>query len=199
MKWLAPIVSGARDGFVKPVWSPLILTEVNRLLTWLWLRKNGGDQREASWRRCSAASKIWFSIVTRVFRVVDDHPPHEQTWSEEPADAWDVPIWTAAIRARRQFPGVPVFIVTENLKDGPPRDEGGLQVFRSVGFIHPNDFPAVLSVWADISATAERQRKGGGPPAAPASELAEDTSLPADTEELLRIMSALTDKPPEGW
>lgn len=98
-QWLVPILDGARNGAVIPVWSPLIIAEVNRLLTWLWLKREQGDQSEGAWKRCSDASKRWFSLMTTFFRVVDDHPPYEGTWSEEPSDIWDIPIWTAATRA----------------------------------------------------------------------------------------------------
>src|SRR5262249_50731987 len=114
--WLDPILRGARTGYVVPIWSPLIISEVNRLLTWLWLKRHAGDQTARAWAACSAASKRWFEIMTAVFRVVDDCPPPEETWSS-PRDMWDVPIWSAARRSGAHV------IVTANLQDGPPADE----------------------------------------------------------------------------
>ena len=138
--------------------------------------------------------------MTRYFRMIDDHPPYEAIWSDEPADPWDVPIWTAAVRARKRFRGAPVFIVTENLKDGPPKDKDGLQFHRGVGFLHPRDFPALISVWADLSVTGERpRRQRGSPPAGtPTSQQAPDVSLPPDIEEWLRQLSSRLPKPPQG-
>jgi len=201
-KWLDPIVDGARDGVVVPVWSPLIIAEVNRLLTWRWLKRAGGDQSDASWKSCSAASKTWFSIVTRAFRVVDDHPPYEQAWSDQPRDIWDIPIWTAAIRAQLKFPGAPVFIVTENLKDGPPKDKNGLQYHRNVGFIHPDNFLSLLSAWADFMHTGEPRMRHRRSPVRQPSEGAprleqEEITLFPEIAEVLRIASAGLNKNPD--
>ena len=52
--------------------------------------------------------------MTRIFRVVEDSPPHEALWAPVPSDEDDLPIWTTAVRAGAHV------VVTENLKDGPP-------------------------------------------------------------------------------
>jgi hypothetical protein len=200
-KWLTTILDGARSGAVIPVWSPLIIAEVNRLLTWLWLKRAHGDQSEAAWKRCSDDSKAWFSTMTTVFRVIDDHPPYEQTWSDEPADAWDIPIWTAATRAQHRFRGAPIFIVTDNLKDGPPKDKHGLQHHRNIGFIHPNDFVALIDAWADLMYTGEsrtRSRRSGRSTKEGTSKTGqEEITLLPEVEEFLRIVSARLGKTPE--
>jgi len=193
-KWLGPIIDGAKNGVVIPIWSPLIIAEVNRFLTWRWLKLNDGNQGDTAWKKCSEASKIWFSNVTAVFRVIDDHPPYEQTWSDHPRDIWDIPIWTAAIRAQQSYRGAPVFVVTDNLRDGPPKDEHGLQYHRDVGFIHPEQFAQLIDAWADLMYTGEARRR---PPQAerqptgdsPTFQLA-GVALPPEIEELLRAASA---------
>jgi hypothetical protein len=86
-----------------------------------------------------------FSHLTPHFRVVDDCPPAPATW-EKLADAWDLPIWTAAKRSEAKF------VVTANLADGPPANENGLQVYDGVIYIHPDrllDFLSVLSLNLD--------------------------------------------------
>lgn len=142
--WLDPLLLSAREGYIVPFWSPCIITEVNRFLTWQWLRLYGGDQSPASWRACSADSKKWFSIMTSVFRVVDDCPPAEPVW-DSPRDAWDIPLWSAAKRCDARF------IVTANLKDGPPADENGLRIFEGVTWIHPEAFADEVDRCADSS------------------------------------------------
>lgn len=169
-------------GTVVPVWSPLIIAEVNRLLTWLWLKRAHGDHGDAAWKRCSEASRAWFSVVTRVFRVVDDHPPYEQGWVDEPADTWDIPIWTAAVRAQQRFPGAPVFIVTDNLKDGPPGDSQGLQHYRDVGFIHPVSFISLISAWAEVMHSSEQEELG---------------LPPSNVRDILRMVSAPLSEVPD--
>jgi hypothetical protein len=146
--WLAPILRSARAGYVVPIWSPLIIVEATRLFMWRWIQQHGGDQSLASRRACSVAVKTWFTQMTSVFRIAEDCPPAEDTW-EAPRDEWDVPIWSAAKRCGAHF------IVTANLRDGPPEDTSGLRSFQGVIWCHPDLFPKVLERWADIVATEE--------------------------------------------
>jgi len=174
---------------------------VNRLLTWDWLKRNQSGQTDAAWKKCSDDSKAWFSLMTRYFRVVDDHPPYEHVWTDEPSDAWDIPIWTAAARAQQRFRGAPVVIVTVNLKDGPPEDEHGLRRFQNVGFIHPQSFARLIDTWADFISTGELRRRAGRTrspqPANAPSSGAEEAALAPDIQELLRIVSARLGRDPE--
>ena len=39
-RWMTPILDAARAGHIALYWSPAILAEVNRLLTWLWLERH---------------------------------------------------------------------------------------------------------------------------------------------------------------
>ena len=143
-KWLEPIILAAQTDVVVPLWSPLIISESNRLLTWLWLERHGGDLSDAGWRQCSDAAKKWFGRVSHVFQVVDDRPPPEPAWTDRPIDEWDTPIWTAAKRGGAHC------IVTENLKDGPPPDANGLQQYEGIFFIHPDNFLRALDYLADF-------------------------------------------------
>jgi hypothetical protein len=145
-RWLEPIVLAARAGYLVPLWTPLILAETNRLLTWLWLRRHDGDLSNAAWRDCSAAAKRHFGHLTPVFRVVDDHPPAPALWTAEPPDEWDAPLWTGALRARADF------IVTENTIDGPPADPdiGGLRHYQGVIWIHPDAFLELLDAYTEM-------------------------------------------------
>jgi hypothetical protein len=154
--WLDPILLNARVGYVVPFWFPCIISEVNRFLTWQWLQRHGEVQSASSWRACSAASKKWFSIMTTVFRVVDDCPPPEPAW-DSPRDEWDIPLWSAAKRCGASF------IVTANLKDGPPADENGLRSFQGVTWIHPEAFAPEVDHWATVAAAGEDAEGDIGP------------------------------------
>ncbi len=148
--WIEPIVLAARAGYVVPIWSPCIIEEASRLLTWLWLKKHAGDSlSESVRRRHSREAHKWFGVMTAVFQVVDDRPPAEPMWTATPADEWDIPLWNAAVRGRAQV------IVTENLKDGPPVDETGLQRHRGVAFVSPALFRLILEAWADFCETGD--------------------------------------------
>jgi hypothetical protein len=158
--WLAPILRSARVGYVVPIWSPLIVYEVSRYLTWRWLQQNGGDQSRGARRACSLQLKNWFTEMTALFRVAEDCPPHEETW-DSPRDAWDVPIWSAAKRSGAHV------IVTENLRDGPPADEQSRRVFQGVLWCHPEVFARVLHAWAVGAATHETPGRDDPDSAAP--------------------------------
>ena len=144
-RWLDGIRDAAQAGYLVPIWSPLIIAEVTRLLTWQWLNRHPEDRSQGAWARCSAAAKAWFTLMTTVFRVAEDAPPQEEAW-DSPRDAWDLPLWSAAKRSGAHF------IVTENLKDGPPEDERGRRTFDGVLWCHPEVFLRLIDIWADITA-----------------------------------------------
>ena len=79
--WIRPIVRAAQDGILIAVWSPLIISEVNRLLAWLWIKRYSSDTSEAARRRCSADFKTWYVNVALYFHVVEDRPPLAEMWA----------------------------------------------------------------------------------------------------------------------
>lgn len=162
MDWLRALIQGTRNGYVELLWSPLIIAEANRLLTWLWLQRHGGDLSQASWRRCSEDAKRMFTHLTAAFHVVDDRPPAPELWTT-PADEWDVPIWTAALRADADV------IVSANLDDGPPPDERDVREFGGIDFMHPEYFLEVLDYFTE-QVEAERLPTLAGDQSSPAAE-----------------------------
>jgi hypothetical protein len=89
---------------------------------------------EALKREAFDIADRWFRVMAEVFDVVEDGPPHAPLWTDTPRDEADRPIWTAAVRVRADV------VVTENLKDGPPVDEGGIQSWNRVMYVHPDRF-----------------------------------------------------------
>lgn len=155
--WLRDIVDAAHSGFITPIWSPSIVAEASRLLTWLWLRRHSAPLTDASWRDYSVIAHRWFGHMTAVFEVVEDRPPHEALWAEAPRDLEDVAVWNAAIRSGAEF------VVTANLRHGPPENEIGLRMYRGITYLHPEAFLEVVLIWTDIAATQQvpAQEPGG--------------------------------------
>jgi hypothetical protein len=152
-RWVIPLLDVAHKGLVRPLWSPLIISEVNRVLTWRWIKRHRGDLTDSEWRQCSTASKRWFAELTTVFRVVEDCPPQVPLWAEVVPDEWDAPLWTAAKRGEASF------IVTENLEDGPPLGPDGIREHDGVYVVHPDTFLALIDELAD-GAFLQAEREG---------------------------------------
>jgi hypothetical protein len=89
---------------------------------------------DAAWQRCAEAAKLMFSQLTLYFRVIDDCPPQTALWTDSPPDEWDWPLWTAAERAEA------VFIVTDNVQNGPPKGPDGVQEHAGIFIVHPDVF-----------------------------------------------------------
>lgn len=136
---MEPLVDAARQGLVQLFWSPAIIAEASRLLLWLHAWKSGGRLSPSLRRETSDIAKRWFRVMSAVFHVVEDRPPHEPLWTESLSDEDDRPIWTAAVRA-----GVDV-VVTLNLRDGPPQDADGLRVWNGLVFMDPETFIRLLA------------------------------------------------------
>lgn len=138
-RWLRPLEDLAHARMVRLFWSPWIAGECHRVLTWLWLRRAGSPYFTAArWDECSAAAKAFASHVALSFRVVEDAPSLEQTWTAGLVDQWDIPVWTAAVRAQAHV------VITENVTDGPPPDPHGVRAHDDVCFLHPERFLAFM-------------------------------------------------------
>jgi hypothetical protein len=129
--WLWPLVDAAKTGLLELLWSPSIIAEVYRLNTWLWIKRHGDDTSDRTWHELSEASHNLFERLSAVFQVIEDRPPLAPSWPATRIDKWDIPIWTAAVRGNASF------VVTDNLKDGPPPDPQGTQSYKGVLFVHP--------------------------------------------------------------
>lgn len=141
---MEPLLDAAEAGYITLYWSPAIIAEVSRVLVLIWLWKRGGQLTGALRREASEVAHRWFDYVTTVLRVVEDCPPYEDQWTDSPRDTHDRPIWTAAVRAGAHF------VVTENLKDGPPEDSEGYRVWNDIVYVHPDQFLEFLDGGTDI-------------------------------------------------
>ncbi len=105
----------AEAGFVAAVWSPWIVAELNRVLTWRWIERAGGDRSLENWRACSAAAKTMMELLLASFETVDPRPPLPQAWPTL-ADPSDRHVLAAAVHASAGF------VVSDNRRDFPPPD-----------------------------------------------------------------------------
>lgn len=181
-RWIGPIALAAQAGYLVPLWSPCIIAETSRLLTWLWMQRHPGPLDTAARRAYSEYGHRWFDALSPVFSVVEDQPPPEPMWAD-PRDTHDAPIWTAAVRGRA------LYVVTENLKDGPPVDVDGLRTHAGITYIHPDDFVPLVDLWAELVAARQvpiRDRL----PLILAQQAAAGAQLPEHVEAYLRLMDA---------
>ncbi|MGE3273324.1 MAG: PIN domain-containing protein [Chloroflexota bacterium] len=188
--WIKPIVQAVQDGILTVVWSPLIISEVNRLLTWLWIRRHASDTSEAARRRCSADFKVWYANVAVNFHVVEDRPPLAEMWTDSPTDPWDAPIWTAAVRAREAFGVQHVLVITDNLRDSPPLNQRGLRTFAGVTFLHPEDLQGVISRWLNLRLTGNQPPDEELPPSA-ARRMQDSEEASAPRADILQLVTEL--------
>jgi hypothetical protein len=66
----------AQEGLFTAIWSPWIIAELNRVLTWHWLtRIRPGDSSNESYSRCSEAAKTMMDILFATFQLVHPEPP----------------------------------------------------------------------------------------------------------------------------
>lgn len=102
----------AQEGLFTAIWSPYIIAELNRVLTWRWIKNRppGNDISDANERRCADAAKPMMDILLSTFELVHPLPPYPAVW-ETLTDPWDVPIFAAAIA------GNALYVISENTRD----------------------------------------------------------------------------------
>jgi hypothetical protein len=128
----------AQAGTVTAIWSPWIIAELNRVLTGRWIREAGGDLSTANERRCSRAAKTMMDVLLGTFTLAHPAPPYPLAW-EGLTDAWDVPIWAAAVASEAQY------VVSENTRDFPPRGADGRHIYEGIEYVTGDAFIALLT------------------------------------------------------
>jgi hypothetical protein len=178
------IIAAAKNGRVTIIWSPLIITEVSRLLTWRWIKRHGDELSEWARRQCSVDLKRWYEQVAVHFHVVEDRPPLEPMWTDVPRDPWDQPVWTAAVRTKAIFPGSVVLVITSNLRDGPPVDQDGLRRFQEITFVSPDEAIQIIEAVAQVESRGSSPGLGQQPSQVPERFLPVLASIVAKIEAL---------------
>ncbi len=130
------------------IWSPWIIAELNRVLTWQWIKRvhrgdTEADLSAANERRCAEAAKTMMQLLLPAFDVVTLLPPFPLAW-DTLTDVWDHPIWAAAKLSGAQY------VVSENSRHYPPRGNDGRHVYEGIKYLGAEDFLALLN--GDVTA-----------------------------------------------
>jgi hypothetical protein len=125
------------------IWSPWIIAELNRVLTWRWIKRvdrgyTEADLSAANERRCGEAAKAMMQWLLPTFEVVTPLPPYPRPW-DTLTDVWDHPIWAAAKLGAAQY------VVSENRRHYPPRGSDGRHIFDGVEYVGAEAFLARLT------------------------------------------------------
>ncbi len=128
----------AATGLYTGLWSPWIIAELNRVLTWRWIRtRMPGDLSVAAERACSDAANAMMAALHLTFEVVTPRPPYPPTWSAL-LDANDYPIWAAAVEGRAEY------VVSENTRHYPPRGRDGRHSYDGITYLSAEAFLTLL-------------------------------------------------------
>jgi predicted nucleic acid-binding protein len=126
----------AQDGLYTALWSPWIIAELHRVLTWRWLKATNYDASADNQRKCSRSAKAMMRILIPTFELIDARPPYPTAWIELD-DEDDVPIWATAVV------GKATHVVSNNTRHYPPQRDGRY-VYQGVEYIGARDFLARL-------------------------------------------------------
>lgn len=128
----------AHAGTFTAIWSPWIIAELNRVLVWHWIERNGGDRSSATQRRCSDAAATMMDIMLSTFEWVAPLPPYPPAW-QTLHDTSDYPVWAAAKVGRA---GV---VVSENHRDYPPARPDGRHIHEGIEYLPADAFLRLLA------------------------------------------------------
>ena len=103
----------AQAGIYRGIWSSWIIAELNRVLTWKWIRAANGDLSRTNEKACSRAAKSMMALLFATFELVHPEPPYPPAW-ESLTDTWDRPIWAAAKLSGARY------VISENSRHFPP-------------------------------------------------------------------------------
>ena len=120
----------------------------SRARTWVWLKQRGSTQDSRTKQALSSREQAWLTEMCRVFHIAEDYPP-EVMWPA-PRDPLDQPLWSAARRSRT------LFVVTFNLKDGPPENADGVRRHEDTLYVAPDVFVLLAHYWSELMALGEQ-------------------------------------------
>lgn len=128
----------AAAGLFTGLWSPWIIAELNRVLTWRWIRtRMSGDLSSAAERACGEAANAMMAALLPTFEVVAPRPPYPPAWATL-SDRNDYPVWAAAVA------GQATYVVSENTRHYPPRGRDGSHAFDGIIYLPAESFLTVL-------------------------------------------------------
>jgi predicted nucleic acid-binding protein len=133
----------AQAGLYTAYWSPWVIAELNRVLTWRWIRRipagtSAPDLSRANERRCSEAAHTMMELLLPTFRLVETLPPYPPAW-EALKDRWDHPVWAAAKACGARY------VVSENTSDFPPAQADGTRTHEGIEYVTGDAFLRLIS------------------------------------------------------
>ena len=128
----------AATGLYTGIWSPWIIAELNRVLTWRWIRTNmPGDLSAVAERTCAQAANAMRAALLPTLEVVAPRPPYPPPWPTL-ADLNDYPVWATAVV------GQAAYVVSENTRHFPPRGRDGRHTFEGITYLPAAAFLTML-------------------------------------------------------
>jgi hypothetical protein len=128
----------AQAGLYIGIWSPWVIAELNRVLTWKWIRASHGDLSRTNEKACSRAAKRMMALLFTTFVLVHPEPPYPPAW-ESLTDVWDQPIWAAAKLGGADH------VVSENTRHVPPKGPDGRHRHEGIVYLTGQAFIDQLS------------------------------------------------------
>jgi hypothetical protein len=128
----------AAVGSFTALWSPWIIAELNRVLTWQWIAQpydlqTPCDVSIQNWRRCRQSAHRMMTILLPTFELVHPLPPFPPAW-ESFSDPDDHPIWAAAVVGRAEY------VISENSRHYPPRQPDGRHLHQGIEYLPARAF-----------------------------------------------------------
>src|SRR5579884_4250082 len=128
----------AQAGAFTAIWSPWIIAELNRVLTWQWIDHTGHDLSQHNRNRCSEKAQIMMAtLLATPFELANPLPPYPLAW-ETLNDQWDYPIWATAVESKAQY------VISANIHDYPPETADGRHVYNGIEYISAERFISML-------------------------------------------------------
>ncbi len=115
------------------IWSPWIVAELNRFLTWQWIERSSGDTSPANWRSCSTAAATMMDLLLDSFELSDPRAPYPDAWPGL-GDIGDLRVWAAAVLVEADV------VVSNNTRDYPPPDDDGRFRWAGIEYVTADEF-----------------------------------------------------------
>lgn len=129
----------AQAGLFTAYWSPRIIAELNRVLTWRWIQRTSPpDLSRANEQQCSVAAHTMMTLLISTFHLVKTIPPYPPAWHTL-TDQWDHPVWAAAKLCQAHY------VISENTRDFPPGQPDGRHSHEEIEYLTGEAFLRLLA------------------------------------------------------
>lgn len=123
----AALHEAADGGQFIALWSPWIIGELYRVLTWQWLERTR-DYSAANYADCGRSAKAMMALLIGTCETISPVPPYPPVWPTL-TDPDDYPIWAAARLGRADY------VVSNNTRDFPPPDPDGRPHYEGIEYL----------------------------------------------------------------